>query len=463
MPNKNTKKQTLPSVEIPSPVPNWLKGCSPLLAQAKILSNQWRYKDALLLAGKDFKLNPSPDALDIICDCYIGMENKKGFNSTLNEMEKLKYPKGYIYLNKALSSLIFMKDIKKYNTYLDKAETCLKDLPNSKKADFYLFKHLACNDDKEKLSLLDNALAYQQDIAPQITALIHYYKALSYMYFNDAETAYKEAEISIGYSPEDWEGHYARALAGCTIMNLEHFLEDCELVLKHEHSDEESKQQMNELKNTLIEKLLHPKDAKVTIDGDCLLNMKDKLLTGYRNLTDDFIGVNTFERAREVLCEDRLNLMIEESIESATDYAEECLEPIMTDELTNDLKSLKKDSKILVHKEFLPLFKEVHKLIFSLEDFMTEEVWCKSGQPIVFNSITGLTVPVALSVNLPHLQHLKDEKADGHIQKIRQAVKKINDKYSGLIHEFIYNFTMTAAKYDADISIPDYDDDGNKK
>ena len=454
----NKKQTNLPSVQVPSPLPYWLQGYNPLLVQAKLLNNSGQYGQALTLAKEDFNTAPSAKALDIICDCCVGLKDKKGFKNALDKMAELKAPQGLIYLNNAIYSIYFLNDLKKFEDFLIKTDGHLTDLSEENISSFFILKSFTCKDAKKSLQLLDKALVFETRISPQTVALIHYYKATAYMNTDENDTAYNEACLSVKAAPNEWEGRYARALAGAITKNLDDLVSDCEFVINHKDADEESKRQMAELNNALIEKLLHPKNAKISVNGDCLRALTEHFLKGHTHLSEEFISANTFKQAKEILCESRLQLMIKESIESASAYAKEFLKPIMTGAVENDLDTLQNDIKFRAHKDFTRLFWEVHTLILNLEDFMTEELWYKSGQPVVFHCIMELTIPASFSEGLPNLRHLKDEKADGHIQKIRWAIKQINCKYSQLMREFIYGFTMTAAKYDADISIPN----GNK-
>ena len=454
---KIKKQKNLPSVEIPSPLPNWLKDChSPLIIQAKILANQERFKEAVILAKEDFKLNNSVQALDIICDCYVALMNKKGFGGALKKMEELNAPKGLIYLNKSVYSLICMKDKKEFKNLINKAETCLQDLPNECKADLYLFKGVCCSDYTEKISLFEKSLAYKDYISPQLAAVIHYEKSIAYINLGDGENAYKEADFSVNCWPEDWQGYYARALAGCMISNLDRFNEDVETVIKHKDAYEKIKKDVTNLQNALIEKLLHPKNAKVSLDENFYKKLKEIFIKYHGKLAEEFLTVTTFGQAEKILCAERLKFMFRESIRSAAAFGVKHLKPMLTKELSDDLETLENNFQTDKQKDLLVLFETVEELTCRLKNVMTEQIFKNKGQMIIMHSIMGLAIPDSFSSNLPNLRHLEgDTKADEHIQKLRAAIKEVMAKYMQMYQEFIYEFTMTAAKYNADISIPE--------
>ncbi len=456
MPNKYTEKHNTPPAANTYTPADWLKGCSPTLAQAKTSNNKGEYFTALLLAREDFKIKPSLTALDIICDSCIGLKYVEGYKETVKQMQELNAPKGILCFKNALYNLYFLNNIKQYNDLLDEAQRHLQDLTDEMKADLFILKSLKTKNEKESIALLDKAFAYKKSISPQKLALIHYYKALAYTYLNKDESAYCQADLSVKAAPEEWQGYYARALSGSIIQNLTHLLNDCDFVLNHKDSDNMAKKQMASLKNIITEKLLHPKNAKLSVNDDVLKDITEKFFQAHSDFAHNFMGVNTFRQAEQVLCSKRLNKLLTDSIKNSLLCAKQYLKPILTEDVKADLQTLKNNMQTLAEKKFSALFKQTQELTCGLKDFMDEALWCAKGQLIIMHSIMQLSVADYLSANMPQLKHLQDdEKADAYIQKLRAAIKQINDMYKEFFKEFLYAFTMLAAKYNADISIQD--------
>lgn len=240
----------LPSVEIPSPLPSWLEGFSPLMQQAKIFREQNQNEEALILAKEDLKTNNSIETLNFIFNCQFDLGKMKQLGDTLKKMKNAAAKKGLLAF--ALAKYYYNTP-EQCNKYLAQALRHTDDLSDIQKAELFYFKGCLLRDGEQNaVEPFEQALEYKNTLSPSVLSDICSYNAFVFIQENKYEEAYSASEQAIQAAPEDWKGYCTRAFSGFYSENLEHFEEDSNFVLSSEEADEEYKENILNLQGLAL-------------------------------------------------------------------------------------------------------------------------------------------------------------------------------------------------------------------
>lgn len=452
--------------EIPSPVPKWLEGLSLRLQKARWLGDQYdKDSEALKLAQEEMKEQPSLEALEIILNSYVGLNQFDKAQQTVDEMKQFGASQAVLYLYQAYIFLCNEK-LKEAKSLFQKALD-LKDDLSSKYQEALLFFGLSSVQmhlGEENFKFLEQTLKLKEYGSSTMAKYTYYMRGVAYLKKEQHSQAYSDfvSAQKEGFMP-DADFCYFRAISGFFCGQMEYIQEDIKCVLNSEDATESDKKEMQELKEKLAENA-----NDFVINDEVVQKAHSKFYDKILETIEKYKQEEDLHTAVTMFSSENIKYMMKHSVKDCLNYWEQTFYPIMTPQLKTDFITAKKDIKHLVDENFNMLADRANILIDDVIENVPKDSWLEVGKNFLKGALTGYLGGGLGVLGLMFDQSKEEKNIDKTINKwnvyFQQIVREYDDVYSNIIEhigELVdkYNIPTNISNSDDDTDDDDEDDD----